>query len=269
MLNLEVLNSEKYVMAIVNCTPDSFYAKSRVDKFSVLDSCRQHIQNGATILDIGGYSSRPNAQDISVEEEIERVIPVIRAIRLEFPSCIVSVDTFRKEVAEQAINAGANIINDISGGKLDKEMLSYVAQNKIPYVLMHMRGNVQNMQENCIYKDLVKDIIAETKQSIDFLRKNGVSVIFDPGFGFSKTLDQNYELLNRLEEFRVLNCPILVGISRKSMIHKFLGISANDSLNGTSVLNSIALQKGASILRVHDSKEAVECVKIIEKLQIS
>ncbi len=269
MLFPNLIIPQKCVMAIVNCTPDSFYAQSRVNTVSVLEACRQHIKNGATILDVGGYSSRPNATHISVDEELKRVIPIIETIKNEFPNCVLSIDTFRKEVAEQAVKAGASIVNDISGGTLDPEMLTYVAAYKIPYVLMHMRGTVQTMQEHCTYTDLVEDIINETKDTIAFLKLNGVQVIFDPGFGFSKTLDQNYEMLRRLTEFSVLDCPILVGVSRKSMIYKLLEISAEEALNGTTVVNSIALQKGASILRVHDSKEAVQCVKICCKVNAS
>lgn len=256
-------------MAIVNCTPDSFYDKSRVHfTDDVLEVCKQHINNGATILDLGGYSSRPGAVEISVQEELDRVLPVIEQIRTVFPSIILSIDTFRKEVAEKAVRAGVNIVNDISGGLLDTEMLPFIAENKIPYILMHLRGTPKNMQEKCDYSDLVKDIIEEVKPRIEFLKQQNVDVIFDPGFGFAKNEDQNYELLSRLEEFKALDCPILVGVSRKSMIYKFLEIGSDDALNGTTIINTIALQKGASILRVHDAKEAAEAIKIVEKITL-
>lgn len=253
-------------MAIVNCTPDSFYDKSRLNAIDdILSVCKQHIDNGATILDLGGYSSRPGAAEVSVQEELDRVLPVIEQISTVFPSIVLSIDTFRKDVAEKAVKAGVNIVNDISGGLLDAEMLPFIVENKIPYILMHMRGTPQNMQEKCNYVDLVKDIIEEVRPRIDDLKQKEVDVIFDPGFGFAKNEAQNYELLSRIEEFKILGCPILVGISRKSMIYKFLEIKPEEALNGTTIINTIALQKGASILRVHDAKEALEAIKIVGK----
>jgi dihydropteroate synthase len=269
MINRASFFNQKRVMAIVNCTPDSFYDKSRLNATDdILAVCKQHIDNGATILDLGGYSSRPGAVEVSIQEELDRVLPVIEQIRTVFPSIVLSIDTFRKDVAEKAVKAGVNIVNDISGGLLDEGMLPFIAENKIPYILMHMRGTPQNMHEKCNYVDLVKDIVTEVRPKIDFLKQQNVDVIFDPGFGFAKNEAQNYELLSRLEEFNTLDCPILVGVSRKSMIYKFLEIGSSEALNGTTIINTIALQKGASILRVHDAKEASEAIKIVEKTSL-
>jgi dihydropteroate synthase len=266
MFQLEELVKEPSVMAIVNCTPDSFYSESRVDVNSILEKCKHHVQNGAKILDVGAYSTRPGADVISVEEELSRLIPVIQLLRKEFPEVCFSVDTFRQKVAEQAVAAGATIVNDISGGEFDPDMLPYVAKHQIPYVLMHLKGTHETMHQVYEYKDLVKEIIQDITPKLEFLKQNNVPVLFDPGFGFSKNIEQNYELMRRLDEFQVLDCPILVGISRKSMIFKVLENTPDEALNGTSVLNTIALSKGAKILRVHDSKEAMECVKLTQKL---
>lgn len=266
MFQLEELVKEPSVMAIVNCTPDSFYSESRVNVNSILQKCKLHIQNGAKILDVGAYSTRPGADVVSLEEEIYRLTPVIQLLRKEFPNVCISVDTFRQKVAEQAIVSGANIINDISGGEFDSEMLPYVAKFKLPFVLMHLRGSHETMHQVYEYKDLIQEIIEDITPKLEFLKQNNVPVLFDPGFGFSKNIEQNYELMRRLDEFQVLDCPVLVGISRKSMIFKVLENTPEDSLNGTSILNTIALSKGAKILRVHDSKEAAECIKLVRKL---
>ena len=265
-MNVAQLLGQKSVMAIINCTPDSFYVKSRLNNSSIFEVCDTHISAGAKILDVGGYSSRPGADVVSVEEELQRVLPVIAYIVKNFPETIISIDTFRKEVAEQAVTSGAHIVNDITGGSGDAEMLDFICKSKTPYVLMHMRGNPQTMQDLCVYDNLVLDIISELKPKIDRLKKANVPLVIDPGFGFSKTLEQNYELLRRLDEFKVLEVPVLVGFSRKSMIYKLLGITAEEALNGTTVLNTIALQNGASILRVHDTQEAFECVQLVSKM---
>ena len=252
------------VMGILNLTPNSFYAESRIAEESVLlRKTENMLKEGATFVDLGGYSSRPNAEEVSVEEELNRVVPAIELLAENFPEIIISVDTFRSEVAEKSIEAGAAIINDISAGNLDKEMMPMVAKYQVPYIMMHMRGTPQTMQSLCDYKDLPRDIIYYFSEKIKLARQHGINdIITDPGFGFAKTTEQNFELFRNLDLFKNLDLPFLVGISRKSMISKILGINAQDSLNGTTVLNSLALTKGASILRVHDVKEAVECVKL-------
>lgn len=251
-------------MGILNITPDSFYSGSRVEeKNSVLKQAEKMILEGANILDIGGYSSRPGATDISIDEEIKRVVPAIESIRQKFPEVYISIDTFRSDVALQAINSGADIVNDISGGELDHNMFSVVTENKIPYILMHMRGTPQTMKDHTDYQNMIIEIIDYFQVKVNKLRGMGLSdIIIDPGFGFAKTIDQNFELLKKIDAFKTLECPILVGISRKSMIYKSLGIDSEGALNGTTALNMIALQNGASILRVHDVKEAVETVKL-------
>lgn len=253
------------VMGIINVTPDSFFSDSRVtNRDSVIKRAKQMIQDGADMIDIGGYSSRPGACDVSPDEETERVlfgIEAIRSINNEIP---ISIDTFRASVAESAINSGADIINDISGGNLDSDMFATVAKLNVPYILMHMRGNPTNMQTLTDYKNLTADIIYDLASKINTLRLAGVSdTIVDPGFGFSKTLDQNYELLANLTLIAdALNCPLLIGISRKSMITKPLAISPAEALNGTTAINTIALLNGASILRVHDVKEARQTIDL-------
>ena len=252
------------VMGILNITPDSFYSGSRVeDTDSILRQAEKMIKEGATILDIGGYSSRPGAADITIEEESNRVIPAIEYIRSEFPEVYISIDTFRSEVASKAINSGADIINDISGGELDTNMHNVVTGYGVPYILMHMRGTPQTMKQHVDYQHMIIEMLDYFQVKINKLKKMGVNdIIIDPGFGFAKTIDQNFELLKKIESFKTLEYPILVGISRKSMIYKSLGIDSNDALNGTTALNMIALQNGASILRVHDVKEAVETIKL-------
>lgn len=255
---------EPMVMGILNVTPDSFYDNSRVKtEKNWLSKAEQMIAAGAPILDIGGYSSRPGAEDISIQEEAERVLPVIRSIRNEFPSIIISVDTFRHEVAQRAIEAGANIINDISGGNLDDKMFETVANLKVPYILMHMKGTPQTMKNLAQYDRLIIEMIDYFQEKLSQLRNLGVAdLIIDPGFGFAKTLEQNFEILEKLQEFKMLELPLLVGLSRKSMIYKSLDVEPNDALNGTTALHTMALMNGASILRVHDVKEAVESIKL-------
>lgn len=257
--------STPIVMGIVNVTPDSFYAKSRSESIKgVLKIVEKMLHEGVNIVDIGGYSSRPNAQNIDISEEIDRVSPIIKAVRKEFGELNISLDTFRSEVARIGIENGADIINDISGFEIDPQIIDVVAHYKVPYVLMHMIGTPQNMTENTNYKNLFNDLILYFSTKIDFLKKKGINdIILDPGFGFSKTIEQNYEILNFLEHLQLFNKPLLVGLSRKSMIYKKLGIRPEDSLPETIRLNKIALDKGASILRVHDVHEAFELIKNI------
>lgn len=255
------------VMGILNITPDSFYAQSRTTPAEVLRKAEQMLEEGATFVDIGGYSSRPNAQEVSPQEELQRVVPVVEALVKHFPDIRISVDTFRAEVARESLEAGACIINDISAGQIDPAIWEVVAHYQVPYIAMHMRGTPQTMQTYTEYDQLTKDILYYFSQIKDKARQLRINdLIIDPGFGFSKTLAQNYELMQQLALFKALECPILVGISRKSMIYKLLDITPETALNGTTVLNTFALLHGADILRVHDVKEAVECVKIVGEL---
>lgn len=257
------------VMGIINITPDSFYSGSRYgNEKDVLNRVSQIVEEGGSMVDIGAYSSRSNAVHISEEEEISRLLPILKTIRESYPSLIISVDTFRSNVAIAAVEeGGADIINDISGGDLDDNMFDTIARLNVPYILMHMQGTPQNMQNNPKYDDIIADVSLVLAKKVDVLRSKGVNdIIVDPGFGFGKTLDDNYELYSKIDEFRLFELPILVGVSRKSMIYNFLGITADEALNGTTVLNTIALQKGTNILRVHDVKEAVETVRIVDKL---
>ena len=225
------------------------------------------LKNEATFIDIGAYSSRPNAEHISEEVELKRLLPIITLIIKEFPEIIISIDTFRSQVAKQGIEAGAALINDISAGHLDENMLKTVGKLHVPYIMMHMKGTPQTMQLQTNYENLLKDVLFYFSERIAKAKALGIiDVIIDPVFGFAKTSEQNFEILNKLELFNILDKPILVGLSRKSMIYKTLENSAKEALNGTSILNTIALQKSASILRVHDVKEAVECVKLLEQL---
>lgn len=251
-------------MGILNITPDSFYEHSRLlDEKSVLLKAEQMIKEGASILDVGGYSSRPGAIDISDEEEQERVLPVIKVLAKNFPDQIISIDTFRAEVARRAIEHGALMINDISAGQLDKNMFSVVAQAGLPYIMMHMRGTPQNMVQMNSYENLINEVAIYFAERLSQLREMGVKdVIVDPGFGFAKNIEQNFSLLKHLAYFKTCACPVLVGLSRKSMIYKTLGISATEALNGSTALHMLALMNGASILRVHDVKEAVETIKL-------
>jgi dihydropteroate synthase len=252
------------VMGVLNITPDSFFKGSRVQHSTeVLHRAEKMITEGANILDIGGYSSRPGAADISEEEELKRVIPAIEIILKHFPETIISIDTFRSGVAATAIDHGALLINDISGGKLDANMYSLVARLQVPYIIMHMRGTPQNMKNQTEYLNIVAEMITYFNEIIFELRKLDVKdIIIDPGFGFAKTIDQNFLVLKQLTDFKVLSCPILTGLSRKSMIYKTLGITAEEALNGSTALHMAALMNGASILRVHDVREAAETIKL-------
>ncbi|WP_406825350.1 dihydropteroate synthase [Pedobacter sp. KACC 23697] len=257
------------VMGILNITPDSFYSNSRTKTIDeALTKAAQFLNEGATFIDVGGYSSRPGAQDISTSEETDRLVPVVESLVKAFPEAVISIDTFRAKVACETIKAGAHIINDISAGDMDEQMFETVAKLQVPYMMMHMQGTPQNMQQNPVYKNVLLEVIDYLAKKVTALKALHVhDVIIDPGFGFGKTIEHNYELLRQMEAFKIFKLPILVGFSRKGMIYKTLGTTAAEALNGTSVLNTIALQKGAGILRVHDVKEAVECVRLVEKLR--
>lgn len=258
------------VMGIINVTPDSFYAGSRVqDNDAIRRRVAEMVAQGADMIDIGGYSSRPGSHDISESEELERIKIGMEAIREVAPEIPVSVDTFRSSVARYAVEElTADMINDISGGNIDNDMIDTVASLGVPYILMHMRGTPSTMQEFTCYNDVTSDVLAEIGERLQMFALRGVNdVIIDPGFGFSKTLEQNYRLLRDLEVFKVLHRPVLVGVSRKSMITRLLGISTDNALNGTTVINTVALQKGAAILRVHDVEAAVQAVKIVAQLE--
>ncbi len=264
------LSSPK-VMGILNMTPDSFYdGGTHKNRSSILKHVESMLNQGATFIDIGAYSSRPNADFVSEEVELQRILPIVEAVLKNFPEALISIDTFRSDVAKQCIEAGASLINDISAGKLDENMLPTVANLHVPYIMMHMKGTPQTMQQHANYTNLTKDILFYFSERIAAAKALGiVDIIVDPGFGFAKTLEHNYQLLNQLELFKMIEKPILVGISRKSMVYKTLGTTPNEALNGTTVLNTIALQKGASILRVHDVKEAMETIKLVESLVVS
>ncbi len=253
------------IMGIVNVTPDSFFDESRSLDFDRIKSrIVRMIEEEVDILDIGGYSTRPGAEEVEINEEIDRVVPVIEWISNEFPEVITSVDTFRSEVAQKAVEAGAGIINDVSGGNLDKEMFATVSALKVPYILMHMRGTPQSMQSLTVYENLTEQVIQELQSKLKILNELALSdIIVDPGFGFAKTMEQNYKLFKDLDQFKIFNRPLLVGVSRKSMINTYLEIEAKDALNATTILNTVALMKGADILRVHDVKEAVEVRKLL------
>lgn len=262
--------SEPQVMGILNVTPDSFYAGSRAEtEKDIIRRLHQITDEGASIIDIGAYSSRPNAEDVSIEEEMSRLRTGLELIKKHQPDAIISVDTFRADVAKMCVEEyGAAIVNDISAGLLDKEMFSTIARLGIPYIIMHMKGTPKNMQAAPHYDNLLKEIFYYFSEKVQKLRNLGVKdIIIDPGFGFGKTLEHNYELMNHLEEFRLFEVPLLVGVSRKSMIYKLLGINPEEALNGTTTLNTIALLKGANILRVHDVKVAMETIKIVQKMK--
>ncbi|WP_240623464.1 dihydropteroate synthase [Brumimicrobium aurantiacum] len=256
------------IMGIINVTPDSFYEGSRQNDLEVIiDNVRSMIASGVDIIDVGGVSTRPNADLLTCEEELDRVIPVLKHLRHEFPELLISVDTFRSEVAQKSVEHGANIINDVYGGRFDQKMFETVADLDVPYILMHSRGDAENMQDLCDYDNVAEDVCLELSKDIEKLRELGVKdIIVDPGFGFAKTVEQNYELFREMNLLKVLNCPILIGISRKSMIYKLLNSDASNALNGTSVLNTFGLLNSASIIRVHDVKEAVEVRKIVALL---
>jgi len=262
--------STPIVMGILNITPDSFHSGSRIDSDKhLLSQAEKMLADGATILDVGGYSSRPSAADISTEQELKRVIPSIEQLSRTFPGANISIDTFRSTVAEAAMNAGASMINDISGGMLDENMFEVVAKCNAAYILMHMRGTPQSMSKMTDYDNLLIDLTDFFVSQTSKLKTLGVSdIILDPGFGFSKNITQNYEILKYLQYFQQLNLPLLAGLSRKSMIYKSLDILPDQALNGTTVLNTIALMNGAQILRVHDVKEAIEAVKLYKAVYL-
>ena len=252
------------IMGILNVTADSFYDGGvyNSDK-KILNQVEKMIDEGLDMIDIGGYSSRPGAKEVNLDDEIARVIPTIELIKNKFSDTIISIDTFRSEVAKKAINAGASIINDISAGDLDPEMFNCVAELKVPYIMMHMKGNPNNMQKNPTYENVVIEIVKNLSKKLFLARKAGIiDVIIDPGFGFGKTAKHNYCILNNLSFFNELGCPVLVGISRKSMVYKLLDTNPEDALNGTTCLNTISIINGAKILRVHDVKEAKEVITL-------
>jgi dihydropteroate synthase len=255
-------------MGIINTTPDSFYDGGKTTNLKeILSQAEKMLLEGATFLDIGGYSSRPGADEVSENEELSRVIPAIEEILKQFPEAILSIDTFRSAIAKKAVISGAAIVNDISGGAIDGDMFNTVSTLKVPYILMHMRGTPQNMITKTDYKNVTHEVIKYFSERIAKARAAGINdIIIDPGFGFAKTREQSFELLSNLELLSHFDAPILAGISRKSMIYKTLATTPNKALNGTTTLNTVALQKGASILRVHDVKEAIECIKLLNNL---
>ncbi|GAA4245838.1 dihydropteroate synthase [Winogradskyella damuponensis] len=257
------------VMGILNVTPDSFFDGGKYNnETAILNQVETMLSHGATFIDIGGYSSRPNADDVSETEELNRVIPIIELILKDFPETLISIDTFRSHVAKKSIKAGAALINDISAGKLDNNMLTTVGKLAVPYIMMHMRGTPKTMQQHTQYNDLTKEIISYFADRIAVAHKAKINdLIIDPGFGFAKTTEQNFELLNTLELLQLIDQPILAGVSRKSMIYKTLNSTSENALNGTTALHMVALQKGAKILRVHDVKEASECITLYNQLQ--
>ena len=261
--------SRPKVMGILNLTPNSFFDGGKfVDENAIVAQVEKMLIEGATFIDVGAYSSKPSAEYVSEEEELHRLIPVVNLLVQEFPEIIISIDTFRSKVALETVKAGAAIVNDISAGNLDSEMMKTVAKLQVPYIMMHMKGTPQSMQSLTDYEDIVKEILFYFSEKVNAARSFGISdLIIDPGFGFAKTLQQNFEVMNKLELFQMLNLPLLSGISRKSMIYKTLQNTPQESLNGTTVLNTVSLLKGANILRVHDVKEAVEAVKIFEALK--
>jgi dihydropteroate synthase len=256
------------VMGVLNVTPDSFYDGGKfVEEGSIIKQAEKMLTEGADFLDVGGYSSRPHAIDITDKEELGRVIPVVNLLLKEFPAAIISIDTFRSAVAKAAVDCGAALVNDISAGELDKAMVETAAALRVPYIAMHMQGTPQTMTQFTNYENLTKEITDYFHRKISQLQSAGLKdIIIDPGFGFAKTVDQNFELLNKLEHLRIFEKPVLVGLSRKSMIWRTLKTKPESALNGTTVLNTLALLKGASILRVHDVKEAKEIIQLMNRL---
>lgn len=259
---------EPIIMGIINTTPDSFYPGSRLaEKDAVLKKAEQMINEGATIIDIGGQSTRPHSQRISAEEERDRVIPFIEAIHQSFPETFISIDSFYTKVIKEAVDAGASIVNDVSAGSIDSDLIATVASLHIPYVLMHMQGDPQTMQQNPTYNNVVLDVFDFLNKKIKQLHEAGIhDIIIDPGFGFGKTIEQNFQLLNGLDFFSRLSKPVLVGLSRKATIYRTLNITAEEALNGTTVLNTVSLLKGACILRVHDVKEAKQAIQLLRSI---
>ena len=258
------------VMGILNVTPNSFFDGGKYkNETEILSQVEKMLLDGATFIDIGAYSSKPNAEFVSEQEEISRIVPVVDLVLKHFPETIISIDTFRSEVAKASIESGAAIINDISAGNLDEKMFEIIAKYNVPYIMMHMRGNPQTMQTLTDYDDIVKEMLFYFSEKVAKVRSFGINdLIIDPGFGFAKTITQNYEVFQKMELFNMLELPLLVGISRKSMIYKTLGTTIENALNGTTVLNTLALTKGAKILRVHDVKEAMECVTLFNKINL-
>ena len=256
------------VMSILNTTPDSFFDGGKYNSIDkALKKVESDLKMGATIIDIGGYSSKPNGSEVSMEEEIKRTIPYIEKIVTSFPDVKISIDTFRGKVASLALDAGAGMINDISAWNMDDKMLAIIKKHNIPYVLMHMNGTPKTMQKDPNYTSLINDIIGFLSEKVNQLKEYGIKdIIIDPGFGFGKTISDNYKLLKNLESLKVLNLPILIGLSRKSMIYKVLETRSLNSINGTTALNMFALSKGAKILRVHDVKQAIECIKLNQEI---
>ena len=256
-------------MGILNLTPDSFYdGGAYLNDIDILKQVEKMLNEGASFIDIGAYSSRPNAEHISEDEELKRLIPQIKNIVKAFPEALLSIDTFRSKVAKESVETGACIINDISGGSLDANMFKTIGELQVPYILMHLKGTPQNMQQNPTYDNVVRDLLNYFSEKILLLKKEKVNdIIVDVGFGFSKTMDHNYSLLKNLAQFKILDTPILTGVSRKSMLYKLLDSNAKNALNATTVANTIALQNGTNILRVHDVKEALETVKIVEQVR--
>ncbi len=264
----KLILDEPLVMGILNVTPDSFFDGGKYqNEQEVINQTQKMINEGATFIDVGAYSSRPKAEHISEQTELDRILPIITLLRKEFPEIIISADTFRSQVAKKCVEAGADIINDISGGTMDSNMFETIAQLDVPYILMHIKGTPQSMQTNPSYKNVVKDVKSYFSEKLEQLNKLGVKqVILDPGFGFGKTVEHNYQLLSALDEFKEFGLPILTGVSRKSMINKVLNTTPKEALNGTTVLNTIALLKGAKILRVHDVKEAKQAIQLVKQL---
>ncbi|WP_372744959.1 dihydropteroate synthase [Lutibacter sp.] len=257
------------VMGILNITPDSFYDGGKFNSTNtIISQVEKMLSEGATFIDIGAYSSRPGAKNITEEEELSRIVPIVDLLIKEFSNILISIDTFRSNIAQQCIAKGACIINDISAGNMDPNMFATIAKLQVPYIIMHMQGTPQNMQKDPVYNDIIRETLFYFSKKINDLRNLGINdIITDVGFGFGKTLEHNYKLLNNLELFSHLNTPNLVGVSRKSMLYKPLNIEPNEALNATTTANTIALLKGANILRVHDVKEAAEAIKIVELLK--
>ena len=256
-------------MGILNLTPDSFYDggnyKSDLD---ILNQVEKMLTDGATFIDIGAYSSRPNSEHISENEELKRLLPSLELILKKFPKTLISIDTFRSKVAKKSVNSGACMVNDISGGSLDDDMFKTIGELQVPYILMHLKGTPQNMQQNLTYKNVVQDVLKYFSEKVALLRKEKVNdIVLDVGFGFAKTIEHNYTLLKNLEHFKMLGLPLLTGVSRKSMLYNLLDTDAKNALNATTVANTIALQNGTNILRAHDVKEAIEAIKIVSQIQ--
>ena len=261
--------SSPMIMGILNVTPDSFYDGGFYDnQKKVIDQVEKMINDGASIIDIGGYSSRPGADNISPDVELARVLPIVKLIKERFSKILISIDTFRSEVAKQCVENGADIINDISGGSLDSKMFETVAKLNVPFIIMHMRGNPSNMMDKTDYENIIEEMENYFSKKIELAKSFGVNdIIIDPGFGFAKTTKQNFDILKNLTYLKKLDKPLLVGVSRKSMIYKTLNLSPIDSLNGSTVLHTISLMKGANIIRVHDVKEANECIRLVNELK--